>query len=168
MPSSDQGIDEKRYRVIPRTLIFITCDDRVLLIKGNPDKRIWANRYNGIGGHIENGENVLSAARRELVEETGLQGVPLRLAGTVMVDIGGLLGICIFVFQGTSATQNVRPSEEGSLEWVEVSKINTLPLVEDLPILIPKVFAGDGEIFFANSHYDEEDKLVLDFSVSGG
>ena len=30
MPRSDQGVDEKRYHVIPRTLIFVTHENRVL------------------------------------------------------------------------------------------------------------------------------------------
>ena len=51
--------------LIPRTLIFLTCRDLVLLLKGAPHKRLWANRYNGIGGHIERGEDVLTAAQRD-------------------------------------------------------------------------------------------------------
>ena len=52
MPKSDQGIDvslkHQRYTVIPRTLVFITRSDCVLLLRGSPQKRIWANQYNGI------------------------------------------------------------------------------------------------------------------------
>ena len=65
MPASDQGIGEQRYMLIPRTLIFVTHEDQLLLLKGASDKRLWAERYNGIGGHVEQGEDVLSAARRE-------------------------------------------------------------------------------------------------------
>jgi 8-oxo-dGTP diphosphatase len=68
MPKSEQGVNQGRFSVIPRTLIFITHGDKILLIKGSPFKRLWANQYNGIGGHIEKGEDVLSAARRELRE----------------------------------------------------------------------------------------------------
>ena len=66
MPSSDQGVTHDRYTLIPRTLIFLTRGERVLLLKGAPHKRLWANRYNGVGGHIERGEDVLTSARREL------------------------------------------------------------------------------------------------------
>ena len=57
MPKQDQGIDvslkRQRFTVIPRTLVFITRGDHVLLLRGSAQKRIWANKYNGIGGHIE-------------------------------------------------------------------------------------------------------------------
>jgi 8-oxo-dGTP diphosphatase len=43
MPKSDQGVQTKRYQIIPRVLIFIFDGDRVLLIKGAPNKRLWAN-----------------------------------------------------------------------------------------------------------------------------
>ena len=75
MPSSDQGISTDRYMLIPRVLIFLTRGDTVLLLKGAPTKRLWANQYNGIGGHVERGEDVLSAARRELMEEVAIDDV---------------------------------------------------------------------------------------------
>ena len=62
MNVSEQGTVEpagRRYHVIPRTLIFVTSRNpltgagEVLLLKGAPDKRLWANRYNGLGGHVE-------------------------------------------------------------------------------------------------------------------
>jgi 8-oxo-dGTP diphosphatase len=169
MPKSEQGVTADRYSIIPRTLIFIVRreagQESVLLIKGAPIKRLWANQYNGIGGHVERGEDVLSSARRELKEETGLECGDLHLVGTVLIDAAEQRGIGLFVFRGDDSQGELVESHEGQLEWVSVDELGGYPLVEDLQTILPRVLsmrAGDAP-FAARYFYNDKDELQIVF-----
>lgn len=168
MGRAEQKLSNNRYQVVPRTLCFVTHGDDVLMLRGAPDKPIWPNKYNGVGGHIEADEDVYSAARREIEEETGLEVHHLYLRGTINipVDEASHTGILVFVFSAASATRDVRPSEEGTLEWVPRDRVTDLDLVEDLPIILPRVLSMDADDtpFHAHYHFDENDRLVVAFS----
>lgn len=170
MPKTDQGIEvslkRDRYTVIPRTLVFITRGDRVLLLRGSAKKRIWANKYNGIGGHIERNEDIYSAARREVIEETGLNFENLRLVGLINVDGDQPTGIMLFVFAAESRSGEPIPSEEGTLEWIERDHITQVELVEDLPIILPRTINHPlGALpFFAHYSYNEREELIIRFA----
>jgi 8-oxo-dGTP diphosphatase len=168
VPKSDQGVKASagRYAVIPRVLVFCFHQEDVLLLKGAPDKRIWANRYNGVGGHVEADEDVYSAALRETYEETGLAVDALRFEGLVNIDIGGETGILLAVFSARSQQRQTRASAEGTLEWVPLARLSAFDLVEDIPLLLDRIVrrtADDGP-FFARYWYDEDETLQIDFA----
>ena len=171
MGRAEQGVETSggRYTVIPRVLVFVFSGEEVLLLKGAPDKRLWANRYNGLGGHVEAGEDVYTAARREVLEEAGLSVHDLRLRGIVNVDTGPLasgqrIGIMFFVFGAHCATRQTRPSAEGTLEWVPLARLGEYDLVEDLPALLARMRGNGPEPFFARYWYDQEDRLQIAFA----
>ena len=108
-----QGATEERYTLIPRVLVFpVDEKGRVLLLKGASTKKIWANLWNGPGGHLEVGESVLEAARRELLEETGFSAGRMIHCAQIVVDSGSSPGIIFFVFKAKQLSGELRSSPE--------------------------------------------------------
>jgi 8-oxo-dGTP diphosphatase len=158
--------DLDRYSVIPRVLVFLFQDDKVLLIKGSASKKLWAGKYNGLGGHLEQGEDPLQCARRELFEESALQGIALFLVGTVIVNTGSTPGVAIYIYKGFYSQDEVKNSTEGNLEWVCLNEIEKIPVVEDLRIILPRIYLMkiDGQPFSAKYYYNDLDQLSVEFT----
>lgn len=169
MPAQDQGLDHAadRYQMVARTLTFVTSHSDVLLIRRPTNTRLWPNRYNGIGGHVERGESIQSAALREIHEETGLRELTaLTLRAVITVDAGHpSAGVLIFVFTAASSTRKVRPSAEGVPTWVDWRSMPEQELVEDLPVLLPRILDPDSShgLVFAHYSYDAQDRLLVTF-----
>lgn len=155
MQPEDQGSRQGRYKLVARTLLFVTrtcsppdCDrdrEQILLLKGAADKRLWANKYNGVGGHLEPGESPEASARRELREETGLEVARLNLCGVVHITMPAPPGIILFVFLGEGPRGGLKASTEGMPVWVDFDRLSELALVEDLPELLPRLMAARAE-----------------------
>jgi 8-oxo-dGTP diphosphatase len=163
-----QGVDGTRYTVVPRVVCFLRCGEELLLLKGAPDKRLWAGLYNGVGGHVERDEDPYQAARLEIREETGLEVADLHLAGIVHVSLADGPGVLIFLFTAEAPSRELRPSSEGALEWVTLERLAGLPVVGDLPVFLPRLLkAAPGEApFFARSFY-RDGRLRVEFSQPG-
>ena len=160
-----QRVQPQRYTVLPRTLTFLTRPGQVLLMCIPPGRGAWAGLYNGLGGHIEQGEDPLTSARREVSEETGLSPEHLRLSGVVLVDTGSKPGIGLYVYTGELPDGIVRSGPEGSAEWVNTADLDHLPLVEDLPVLLDRILSlkPDTAPFSAVYSYDAQGRLGIHF-----
>jgi len=146
-----------------RTLSFVLNGGDVLLMKRGAHKRIFPNRYNGVGGHVERGEDVLTSARREITEETGLHVHHLRLCAVYNIDAGEQTGIALFVFVAESDVRDVTANEEGTLHWVAPERIAALDVVDDVRDVLPRVLAmrvGDPTLYY-HVGYDAADRMVL-------
>jgi 8-oxo-dGTP diphosphatase len=165
----EQGADavDNRWLVIPRTLCFVRNGDDILLMKRAAHRRVFPNRYNGVGGHIERDEDPFTSARREIKEETGLDVRELRLCAVYNIDAGEATGILLFVFTALSDSREFRdPGIEGRLHWIARDRVMQLDLVEDLPQLLPRVLAqrADDAPLFVHVSYTAEDVIQMRFA----
>jgi len=155
MRAEEQRDHRRRYTVIPRVLVFLTRADRVLLLKGASDKRLWADRYNGLGGHVEPGETPYQAALREVYEESGLSPAALTLRALIHVTMPEPPGVMISVFVGEAPEDTVQASAEGTPVWVRRDALVDLPLVVDLYELLPRVLLP-GDVIFGHYRFTDE------------
>ena len=169
MGAFDQGADatRDRYLALPRTLCFVMNRGDVLLLRRAANRRVFPNQFNGLGGHVERGEDVYAGALREIREESGLAVHSLRLRGIHNIDAGADAGILLFVFTAISEERDgVSDSPEGSLHWIPRDQLLDLDLVEDLPLVLPRVLSmrDDEPPYFAHVSYDEYDQIQVRFA----
>ena len=166
MSVEGQHPQSHRYTIIPRTLCFLLKCDEVLLIRIPEDRSSWSGLYNGVGGHVEQGEDPLSAARREIFEETGLSPKELRLCGVISIDTGDRPGIGLYVFVGQTIEDEIEESHEGTLTWMPLNSLDNQLLVDDLPLLLPRAITSywNKTPFSAVYTYDMNGELQVQFT----
>lgn len=149
-----------RYLVSPRTMSLIFQDDKVLLYKAS-DKKEWAGIYNPVGGHIEEGEDIIDAANREILEETGLKVDDTQLKGIMHVTNFYGKNCLMFITTSTSQEEDLMPSDEGELEWVRIQDLGNLHIFEDVKPLIEAVLKlKPGQIFTGVSKFNDKNQLI--------
>jgi len=168
MGANQQGADatQDRWLTIPRTLCFVLNGSDVLLMKRAAHKRVFPNQYNGVGGHIERDEDPLTSARREIQEETGLTVNNLQLRAVYNIDAKAFTGIVLFVFTAESQSRDVTANSEGTLHWIPQQDVSQYDLVEDLPIILPRVLAMNktDSPLFVHVSYDQQDQIQMRFA----
>ena len=107
-------------------------------------------KYNGLGGRLESGEDIVSGMRREIMEESGLIADRLVLRGTISWPGFGKKGQDWFGFIFRIEEWHGEPhagNHEGSLEWVALTDLPTISLWPSDHKFLPMVFDHDPRSF---------------------
>ena len=143
------------YNVSPLTMIFPVEGDKILTLKRAADKKIFPGKLSGFGGKVEPGEDLISSAYREMLEETGLDARNMQLRGvlTRVLENGYINQLFIFVATGLIG-EPVMSGHEGTAHWLSVSDFLVSPdIVEHIPLYLKQVIAGQ-DFYCGIAQYD--------------
>lgn len=148
------------YCPITSTLGYILSPDRqsVLMVHRifrDDDEQL--GKYNGLGGRLERDEDVAAGMIREIREEAGIEVTSMRLRGTVNWTNFGpkgqdWLGFVFLIdgFTGEPQAKNI----EGTLQWVPLDQLMSLPMWEGDRHFLPLVFDQDPRPFHGFMPYE--------------
>lgn len=114
------------------TLCYLRRNGKTLMLHRNKKEGdIHIGKWNGLGGKFDPGETPEACAIREVREESGLTPTRLEMKGFLTFPLFAKgEDWYVFVFLITDFKGSIGPSPEGTLEWIDDSKLLDLPLWE--------------------------------------
>jgi A/G-specific adenine glycosylase len=126
---ADPGSIPPRRRRVPRPhvrgAIVVLWDGPRRLVQRRPSSGLLGGLYEFPGGKIERGERPIAAARRELLEETGIRAPPLQFRGVVRHAYSHF-SVELHVFEGR--IRGHRTTGSSARRWVTVRELGRLPI----------------------------------------
>lgn len=159
-------IENQEKRAVESSVTcFVHCGDDFLFLLRNADRSVDANRLNGVGGKLDNGENFLDAAIRETQEETGyaITKDQVRLAAVAQLHGGYAKDwtMCFFTIEVSSKDVPIgTKNHEGSLLWIPADQVlqSEFELVDDLNYCWEAIARRDSVLFFT-AEVSENEKI---------
>lgn len=122
-------------------LCYICTDERVLLLRRKQPP--FVGRWTAPGGKVRAGETPDQAVQREIFEETGLTIEAPRLR-MVVLESGPvpLLNWLLYVYQTHAFEGTQRTSNEGPLQWVLQSEVDSVGMPDIDLVVSQHVLTG--------------------------
>jgi 8-oxo-dGTP diphosphatase/2-hydroxy-dATP diphosphatase len=113
---------EQENNKIVTTLCLVHQPPKILL--GMKKRGFGAGRWNGFGGKVHEGETIEEAAKRELLEEAGIEPLRLEEAGVIDFDFeNDDPTIEVHFFRAGEFTGEPTESDEMKPQWFDVNEI---------------------------------------------
>ena len=141
------------------TLCYIEQDGKYLMLhRVKKENDINKDKWIGVGGHFEADESPEDCVLREVKEETGYTLTDYRFRGIITFLYRDVCEyMCLYTADGF--TGEPRECDEGTLEWVEINKVEELDLWEGDKIFL-RLLAEKVPFFSLKLVYDGHDGLV--------
>ncbi|MBQ7680102.1 MAG: 8-oxo-dGTP diphosphatase [Butyrivibrio sp.] len=150
------------------TVCYIEHRGRVLMLHRVKKKDdVNADKWLGVGGHLESGESPEECVVREVREETGIRLSDYDMRGVISFSVARKgdaepLTELAFVFAATipdGEEVSLIPCDEGELAWVPREEIAGLPVWEGDRIMF-RLLSENRPFWSLKLSYDAENRLV--------
>ncbi|MCM3711116.1 NUDIX domain-containing protein [Sporosarcina luteola] len=106
---------------------YLLCGNKILMLKRSGERELAANLWTGIGGHVEANEHNSpeESCVREVFEETGIERKDieqLKLRYILMRRSKDEIRQH-YIYIGNTKKMDVINSDEGTLHWIDLSKV---------------------------------------------
>lgn len=147
------------------TLCYIEKDNKYLMLhRIKKENDMNKDKWLGVGGHFEPGEDAQSCMMREVKEETGLTPLSYRYRGivTFLSDIYAPEQMHLFTIDKFCGM--IIECDEGKLEWIEKDKLLSLPMWAGDKIFLNLIGNPNQKFFELTLSYHGEEliKAILD------
>lgn len=111
-------------------LAYIQKSHSYLMLYRNKKKNdINEGKWIGIGGHVENNENIKEALIREIKEETNLDVIEYKYVAKILFVNNDFQEI-MHLFKVNKVKGKIKKCDEGELKYIPISEINKLKMWE--------------------------------------
>ncbi len=146
------------------TICYIDNGREFLLLHRNKKPNdVHAGKWIGVGGKMEQGESPEDCAKREILEETGLQSTDMRMVGVITFpEFTPDNDWYTYVFRVTGFEGQLVDCNEGTLEWVPYEEVLDKPTWEGDRVFLSWIL--DQKPFFS-AKFSYVDDVLTDQSV---
>lgn len=147
------------------TLCYIEKDDKYLMLhRIKKEHDINKDKWIGVGGHFEKDETPEECLLREVKEETGLTLNRFKLRGVITFLSNEFHTEYMFLYTADDFSGELMECDEGTLEWVEKSKVYDLPIWEGDKIFF-RLMEESAEFFSLKLRY--EGNILVEVVLNG-
>ncbi|KKR31388.1 MAG: NUDIX hydrolase [Candidatus Gottesmanbacteria bacterium GW2011_GWA2_41_12] len=141
---------------------FVKKDDKYIMLHRKADKRIMPDVWMAPGGHREFNEGLFEAARREIMEETGLTIKNIKIKATGNAYLKDLneeffFHLLIADYDSGELIQNIK---DGELVWLTKEEIIKLDKVlAELKSVIPLILNDNDRVISYKATYEKGNEM---------
>lgn len=153
--------------LLQTTLCYLERDGQYLMLhRVKKKKDVNHDKWVGVGGKFEPGEDALTCALREVKEETGLTMRTPLYRGIVDFICPPWPSERMHLYTCTDFTGSMTDCDEGTLEWVNKTAVPSLPIWQGDKIFF-ELLNQDAPFFHLELFYEEDvlKKAILDGST---